>query len=58
MKNQFFICNSDYIKQLGFDPDDPDWKLINYDFANPADQTAWRRLYKKWMLNKEKKSHD
>lgn len=48
-KNQFFICESGYIERLGFDPNDPDWKLIGWDWANPSDKTAWQRLYKKWM---------
>jgi hypothetical protein len=48
-KKQFFICETNYIKQLGFDPNDPDWKLIGYDWVNPDDVQAWQRLYKKWM---------
>lgn len=48
-KNQFFICESNYIKQLGLDPNDPDWRLINYDWAQPANKDAWQRLYRKWM---------
>ncbi len=52
-KNQYFICASNYIQQLGFDPNDPDWKLIGHDWANPKDQSAWRRLYKKWMKIQE-----
>lgn len=47
-KNQFFICNANYMKQIGFEPDDPDWDKIGFDWAEPADQTAWLRLYKKW----------
>jgi hypothetical protein len=47
-KNQFFICNSEYIRQIGFDPDDPDWKLIGFDWVAPEDKKAWQRLYKKW----------
>lgn len=47
-KNQFFICNANYMKQIGFEPDDPDWEKIGFDWAVPADQTAWQRLYKKW----------
>ncbi len=49
-KKQFFICDANYLKQIGFEPDDPDWKKIEYDWAQPADQNAWRRLYKKWTL--------
>ena len=52
-KKQFFICEANYIKQLGLDPDDPDWKLIGYDWANPNDPKAWQRLYKKWMKIQE-----
>jgi hypothetical protein len=47
-KNQFFICDADYIENLGFNPNDSDWKLIGYDWANPGDKEAWKRLYKKW----------
>lgn len=48
-KNQFFICEAGYIAQLGLDPHDQDWKSIGFDWVNPIDQAAWRRLYKKWM---------
>jgi hypothetical protein len=51
-KNQFFICNDQYIKQIGFEPDDPDWHLIGYDWAVPNDKKAWQRLYKKWSQSK------
>jgi hypothetical protein len=47
-KKQFFICNATYLKQIGFDPDDPDWKRIGFDWHSPADKNAWQRLYKKW----------
>lgn len=52
-KNQFFICNESYVKHIGFDPDDPEWKLIAYDWAKPKDKVAWQRLYKKWIKKKE-----
>lgn len=47
-KKQFFICDAHYMKQIGFDPDDPNWKKINYDWAVPTNQAAWQRIYKKW----------
>ena len=53
-KNQFFVCDTDYIKHLGFDSEDPDWRLIEFDWANPADKAAWQRLHKKWMKIQEK----
>ena len=48
-KNQFFICDADYINNLGFNSKDPDWKLIGYDWVNPDNKDAWKRLYKKWI---------
>lgn len=51
-KHQFFICNANYIKQIGFDPDDPDWNKIGFDWVKPADKKAWQRLYKKWSSTK------
>lgn len=51
-KHQFFICNANYIRQIGFDPDDPDWKLIGFDWVKPDDKKAWQRLYKKWSSRK------
>ena len=43
-KNDFFICQRVYIQTVGLDPDDPDWKRIDFDWAKPADQEAWARL--------------
>lgn len=48
-QNQFFVCDGDYINNLGFNSEDNDWKLIDFDWAKPNDQAAWQRLYKKWM---------
>jgi hypothetical protein len=48
-QNQFFVCDSDYINNLGLDSEDQDWKLIDFDWARPKNKEAWRRLYKKWI---------
>ncbi|STY28579.1 Uncharacterised protein [Legionella wadsworthii] len=48
-KNQYFICDADYILNLGFKADDLDWKLIGYDWVKPRNIEAWQRLYQKWM---------
>lgn len=48
-QKQFFICDANYINNLGFNTEDPDWELIGYDWANPNNKEAWQRLYKKWM---------
>ncbi|HKQ99702.1 MAG TPA: hypothetical protein VJT09_03450 [Pyrinomonadaceae bacterium] len=45
--SQFFICTAGYIKALGLDPEDPDWKLIRWDWVKPADTEAWERLNRK-----------
>lgn len=50
-KNQFFICEADYIERLGLNPTDPDWQAIHCDWVNPADKKAWQRLYKKITRN-------
>ncbi len=48
-KKQFFICDTDYIDNLGLDSKDHDWKLIGFDWVKPNNKIAWQRLYKKWM---------
>lgn len=46
-KNQFYIANADYIKQIGLDPKDPDWQCMGFDWVHPKNKKAWQRLYKK-----------
>lgn len=48
-RNQFFICDANYIKNIGLNPDDSDWQLIGYDWSTPNNLEAWQRLYKRWM---------
>jgi hypothetical protein len=54
-KQQFFVCDDDYIRALGFDLQDPDWFLIDRDWVMPKDPKAGNRLYKKWLVLQEKK---
>ncbi len=49
-KNQFYICDADYITYIGLDPYDPDWKLIGWDWIKPKDRTAWLRLNRRLNL--------
>ncbi|MDX6694911.1 MAG: hypothetical protein QOF02_2514 [Blastocatellia bacterium] len=44
---QFFICEAEGIRTLGLNPDDPDWERIGFDWAQPLDVEAWRRLKEK-----------
>ncbi|GAB5493600.1 MAG: hypothetical protein Phog2KO_38150 [Phototrophicaceae bacterium] len=53
-KKQFFICEAPYIEELGLDPDDPDWALINWNWVRPADQDAWQRLNEKLQVASSK----
>jgi len=47
-KKQMFLCSAEYISNLGFDVNDPDWALIGFDWVQPNDQIAWQRLLAKW----------
>jgi len=48
-KKQFFTCSAEYISNLGFDINDPDWALIAFDWVQPKDKTAWQRLHARWV---------
>jgi len=55
-QHQFFVCDQNYMVNLGFEISDPDWKKIGCDWARPANQEAWKRLYRKWMKILEAKN--
>lgn len=46
-KRQFFITEGEGIRELGLDPNDPDWALIGWDWVQPKDSDAWERLNQK-----------
>ena len=46
-ERQFFITQSEGIRELGLDPDDPDWARIAWDWVRPKDSEAWQRLKEK-----------
>ena len=46
-KNQFFVTLREGVRELGLDPDDPDWERIGWDWVRPADAEAWERLKSK-----------
>lgn len=46
-RNQFFVTSSEAVRELGLDPDDPDWERMGWDWVQPADPDAWRRLREK-----------
>jgi hypothetical protein len=41
---QFFVTSREGIRELGLDPDDPDWTHIGWDWVRPLDAAAWQRL--------------
>ena len=43
-RNQFLVTTAEGIRELGLDPNDPDWAQIGWDWVRPADQDAWERL--------------
>ena len=43
-RHQFFVSSPDAIRELGLDPDDPDWERIGWDWVRPADLEARERL--------------
>lgn len=46
-KGQFFVTLSEGIRELGLDPDDSDWARIGWDWVQPKDDEAWKRLKEK-----------
>jgi hypothetical protein len=49
-KSQYFVTSSEAIRELGLDPNDPDWVHIGWDWVCPADDEAWQRLKAKREL--------
>jgi hypothetical protein len=43
-RRQFFVTTADAVRELGLDPDDPDWARIGFDWVRPLDVEAHLRL--------------
>ena len=43
-EGQFCVTEGHAIRELGLDPEDPDWQRIGWDWARPSDVEAWERL--------------
>lgn len=41
---QFFVTEREGVRELGLDPDDPNWARIGWDWVRPADPAAWEAL--------------
>jgi hypothetical protein len=44
-RQHFFICEAGYIQALGLSQFEEDWKRIGYDWVQPNDMQAWKRLF-------------
>lgn len=49
-KDQYMITEAGGIRELGLDPDDPDWEKIGRDWVKPNDTEAWERLRIKRLI--------
>ncbi len=43
-KNQFVVVEADLLKNVGLDPNDPDWAVIGWNWVDPSSATAFARL--------------
>ncbi len=46
-RHQFLIVEEDFIRTMGLNPKDEDWKAIGFDWVKPKSREARRRLYGK-----------
>ncbi len=44
-QRHFVVVTADFIRALGLDPNDPDWRRINRNWVQPGDVRARERLY-------------
>jgi len=49
-KDQFFVTENEAVRELGLEPNDPDWALIGWDWVKPLDEKALRRLQEKRLI--------
>jgi hypothetical protein len=48
-RTQFLVVDRHFIEALGWDPADPDWQKLDFDWARPRDTAARQRLYGKHL---------
>ena len=51
-KHQYFVATKSYLEKFGFEKGDADWRAIDYDWVNPASNSAKvtiiQKLVKRW----------
>lgn len=45
-RRDFIVCTADYIQCLGMAHLRDDWRSIGYNWVEPLDKEAWKRLFK------------
>jgi hypothetical protein len=43
-KSQFVVVEADVLRNVGLDPDDPDWAAISWNWVKPSSTAAFARL--------------
>ena len=43
-KKQFFVTEDEGVRELGLNPEDPNWERIGRDWVQPQDEGAWQKL--------------
>jgi hypothetical protein len=46
-RKQFFVAEAPFVETLGLDPFDSDWEAMAFDWVEPRDTSARRRMYGK-----------
>jgi hypothetical protein len=46
-REQFFLCEGEFLRALGVDPLDPDWARMGFNWVAPSEPAAQQRLLKK-----------
>lgn len=44
-RSQCFVAEAELVRELGLDPDDPDWRAVDFDLVAPRDAAAAARLH-------------
>lgn len=44
-RDQCFVAEAELVRELGLDPDDPDWRAVGFDLVRPRDAAAAARLH-------------
>ncbi|WP_225409824.1 hypothetical protein [Stigmatella hybrida] len=46
-REQFFLCEAEFLRALGMDPAEPDWARMGFNWVEPKEPSAQQRLLQK-----------